>query len=103
MPAYVVTNPTKAPRVILLSGATHVLAPGASEPIDLPDNIAEDERTAGMEVAGGKITKDAPEGNGDNFDAMTDDELRDIIEDKTGDRPHPRTGREKLLAAARAV
>ena len=106
MPSYLVTNPTKAQRTILLSGASHVLAPGESKPIELPDNIAEDERTAGMEVSAVEAPSgDAsePEGEGDNFDAMTEDELRDFIEDNTGERPHPRTGRAKLLAAAREV
>lgn len=113
MPAYIVKNPTRAPRTILLTGASYTLAPGEEKEIDLPDNIAADERTAGMEVTGKNAPKEAPkeapkaepkpdEGE-DRFEGMEDDELRDFIEDNTGDRPHPRTGRAKLLAAAREI
>lgn len=108
MPAYIVKNPTRAPRTILLTGASHTLAPGEEKEIVLPDNIAEDERTAGMEVTGGKESKgEASQQNAgdgeDRFSDLSDDELRDFIEDNTGDRPHPRTGRAKLLAAAREI
>ena len=109
MPAYIVKNSTRAPRTILLTGASHTLAPSEEKEIDLPDNIAEDERTAGMEVTGGEAAKESPkeepkpdEGE-DRFEGMEDDELRDFIEDNTRDRPHPRTGRAKLLAAAREI
>ena len=37
----------------------------------------------------------------DSIDAMTDNELRDLIEDRDGERPHHKTGRDKLLAMAR--
>lgn len=111
MPAYIVKNPTRAPRTILLGTASHTILGGESKEIDLPDNIAEDERTAGMEVTGKNAPKEASkeepkpdEGEGeDRFENMTDDELRDFIEDNTGERPHPRTGRAKLLAAAREI
>lgn len=114
MPTYTITNPTRAPRTILLTGASHTVLAGESKEIDLPDNIAEDERTAGMTVEKDGKAKSEPEteveaetddsdaeAEGDRFDNMTDDELRDFIEDATGERPHPRTGRPKLLAAAR--
>lgn len=32
---------------------------------------------------------------------MSDNELRDLIEDRDGERPHHKTGRDKLLAMAR--
>ncbi len=33
-----------------------------------------------------------------DLDAMSDDELRDYVERMTGEKPHHRAGREKLLA-----
>ena len=113
MPLYTVTNPTRAPRTIILAGAGYAIAPGAtSQPLELPDNIAADERAAGMTVEAVGEAKSAPEpeadasepdAEGDKFDAMTDEALRDFVEDATGDRPHHRAGREKLLTLARAV
>ena len=44
---------------------------------------------------------DEEERKGDSIDAMTDNELRDLIEDRDGERPHHKTGRDKLLAMAR--
>lgn len=117
MPLYTIANPTRAPRTIILAGAGYAIAPGAtSQPLELPDNIAADERAAGMAVEAVGEAKAAPEpeavepddlsepkAEGDKFDAMTDEELRDFVEDATGDRPHHRAGREKLLTLARAV
>lgn len=37
------------------------------------------------------------------FESMTDDQLRDYIEKKTGARPHHRTGRDNLLNMAQGV
>ncbi len=37
----------------------------------------------------------------DQFDAMSDDDLRAFIKDRDGKSPHPRTGRDKLLKSAR--
>lgn len=34
-----------------------------------------------------------------DYDDLTDDQLRDMIEEKTGKRPHHKTGRAKLLEA----
>lgn len=42
-----------------------------------------------------------PETSEEAFDDMEDDQLRDFIEKRDGERPHPRTGRVKLLAAAK--
>lgn len=104
MPTYLVKNPTKAPRVILLGGAGHLVLPGQEKPIDLPDNIADDERTAGMDVSAVEAPSQRNAGDEeDRFSDLTDDELRDFIEDNTSERPHPRTGRAKLLAAAREI
>lgn len=36
-----------------------------------------------------------------DFDAMTDDELRQVVAEKEGRQPHPATGRDKLLAKAK--
>ena len=38
----------------------------------------------------------------DAFDDMPDDGLRDAVEDKTGERPHHRTSRAKLLEMLRS-
>lgn len=103
MPTYLVKNPTKAPRVILLGGAGHLVLPGQEKPLDLPEGIAADERKAGMEVSAVEAPKSEESEGDDRFDNMTDDELRDFIEDNTSERPHPRTGRAKLLAAAREI
>lgn len=37
----------------------------------------------------------------DSFADLSDNELRDLIEDRDGERPHHKTGRDKLLAMAR--
>lgn len=37
----------------------------------------------------------------DGLDARTDEELRELVKEQTGRTPHPATGRDKLLAAAR--
>ena len=37
----------------------------------------------------------------DQFTGLTDDQLRDHIEDKTDKRPHHKTGRDSLLELAR--
>lgn len=37
----------------------------------------------------------------DSFADLSDNELRDMIEDRDGERPHHKTGRDKLLAMAR--
>lgn len=103
MPTYLVKNPTKAPRVILLGGAGHLVLPGQEKPIDLPEGIAADERKAGMEVSAVEAPKGGESEGDDRFDNMADDELRDFIEENTSERPHPRTGRAKLLAAAREI
>lgn len=36
------------------------------------------------------------------LEAMTDDELREFVEDRTGKKPHPNAKRETLLDKARA-
>lgn len=38
----------------------------------------------------------------DDFDGLTDDELKAFLKERDGRTPHPNTGREKLLAQARA-
>lgn len=38
---------------------------------------------------------------GDKFDALSDDDLRIYLAGRDGKAPHPKTGRPKLLAAAR--
>lgn len=43
----------------------------------------------------------ASEADGDPIANMSDNELRDLIEDRDGERPHHKTGRDKLLAMAR--
>lgn len=48
-----------------------------------------------MKLAGWRVTADEPE-KADDVDA-TDEELRNFIQDRTGDKPHHRTGRETLV------
>jgi hypothetical protein len=44
-----------------------------------------------------------PEGADDTYAAMSEDQLRDEIEDKTGKRPHHNTGRDKLIEQHKAL
>lgn len=48
--------------------------------------------------------KQAASGLGtDSGDQFSDEQLRDIIKDVTGKAPHPKTGREKLIATFNAL
>lgn len=96
-------------------GRTVYLKPGETRDVDLAEDAAEQVgRLPFLKIewaSGGTIApvfqRLVAEDRGsviavptNPFDAMSDDELRAIVESKEGKRPHPKTGRAKLLARA---
>lgn len=117
--AYVkLTNTTTKERRAIYTAEGYVtIEPGQSKVVDVSDadlkankdyfksEKAEqsdaDEEEAVLETD--RINPPVPLENADGpYAGMSDEALRDMIEEKTGDRPHPRTGRAKLLDALRA-
>lgn len=117
--AYVkLTNTTdKERRAIYTSEGYVTIEPGQSKVVDVSDadlkankdyfkhekadQSEADEEEAVLETD--RINPPEPLPEADAYDGMSDEALRDMIEEKTGDRPHPRTGRAKLLDAVRAA
>ena len=80
-----VTNIDTGPRGIwLANGTLAMLDPGESCDLDIADG-----ETPGTWFTFDAVDPVAPE--------LTDDQLRDAVEAKTGTRPHHKTGRAKLL------
>lgn len=71
----------------------------AAEIEDLKARLAQYENVPQGDAQQDEIKADADEG-GKDIDDCTDDELRAYIEKQTGEAPHHRTGREKLLSQA---
>lgn len=102
-----ITNTSKAKQGLrLASGKVVWIDPGESKDIDyngkLPSALKSDGGKKVVEKAEDEPASDESE-EGDRFSDMTDDELRAFIEEETGDEPHHRTGRPKLLEMARKV
>ena len=82
-----VTNIDTGPRGIwLANGTLAMLDTGQSLDLDIADG-----ETAGEWFTFGESEAAAPEHE------LTEDQLRDAVEAKTGNRPHHKTGRAKLL------
>lgn len=113
-----ITNTSRATQGVHTTGGVSFIAPGASrnltiaahyvervqalsfltvEPTDLIDgNVYRgDGRSAGAPEVALTDTEEA-----ELVGAMTDDELRDYIERKTGKKPHHKAGHDKLVAQA---
>jgi len=117
--AYVkLTNTTDKDRRAIYTAEGYVtIEPGQSKVVDVSDADLEankdyfkhedadqsdaDEEEAVLETDRINPPVSLPEA--DAYDGMSDEALRDMVEEKTGDRPHQRTGRAKLLAAVRAA
>jgi len=102
-----IKNTSKAPQgVHTVRNVTYIRA-GATATLDvteeslariraLPFFKAEVEAPAAAEAVTTEVEAPA-----DAFDAMSNEELVDFIDARDGRKPHPATGREKLLAKAR--
>lgn len=88
-------NISAGPRGLYVGGSLTMVDPGATV-----DGVADQEAidvAAWFAPADGMI--DAPDSDNLVLDNLTDDELRDLIEQRTGKRPHHRAGRVKLIEA----
>ena len=102
-----ITNTSKAPQgVHTVRNVTYIRA-GATATLDVTEeSLARIRKLPFFKVADESAEAEAapaaPEASpADAFDAMSDDELRAFIEARDDRKPHPATGREKLLAKAR--
>jgi len=100
-----ITNTSKAPQgVHTVRNVTYIRA-GATATLDVTEeSLARIRELPFFTVADAPAEAPpvVPEASPvDAFDAMTDDELRAFIEARDDRKPHPATGREKLLAKAR--
>lgn len=103
-----ITNTSKAPQgVHTVRNVTYIRA-GATATLDVTDeSLARIRKLPFLKVvvdapAETETAPAAPDASPvDAFDAMSDDELRAFIEARDDRKPHPATGREKLLAKAR--
>lgn len=116
MPKVTLHNPRKAGRLVFVEGGSVHIPPGKSADVELTDAQIETEKKAGLEVEGASKSKSLvgekgsevfnPEqetDEGDKFDAMNDDELREYIEAETGDKPHWNAKEETLREKARSL
>lgn len=88
---YLATNEGKAARGLNTLAGKVWVRPGATVTVSLDDAQAERARRfVRLADAVGADTALAR-------DSLSDDELRDLIEQKTGKRPHHKTGRAKLI------
>jgi hypothetical protein len=93
MALFVLKNLTNSPQMV---GPYCVGARATSEPLELDDRMILAVRACGIfTVADGGAPQDA-------FDAMSDDELRELYEVVAGKKPHHKLGRDKLLETVRA-
>lgn len=113
-----VTNTTKDERRAIFTGEGYVtIEPGQSKIVDVDEADLKANKAFFKAEKADQADADADEvvletdrinppvalENADGpYAGMTDEALRDMVEEKTGDRPHPRTGRAKLLDALRA-
>ena len=93
MTKYILKNLTNSPQMV----AEHRIgARETSEPIEIDDRMILAVRATGIfTVADGGAPQDA-------FDAMSDDELRELYEVVAGKKPHHKLSRAKLLETVRA-
>jgi hypothetical protein len=94
MTQYILKNLTNSPQMV----AEHRIgARETSEPIEIDDRMVLAVKACGVFelTESGAATADA-------FDAMSDDELRELYEVVAGKKPHHKLGRDKLLETVRA-
>ena len=91
----ILKNLTNSPQMV---AGHRIQARGTSEPIELDPQTLKVVKASGLYA----ILDSAPEPTGDAYDDMTTDELKELYEVVTGEKPHHKTGRAKLLDAIRA-
>ena len=102
----ILKNLTNSPQMV---GPHRIPARGQSEPIELDARMLLAVKSSGLfailDDPTGPLDHDGdgkPGGSTDAFDQMSTDELKELYEVVTGEKPHHRTGRAKLLEAIRA-
>ncbi len=105
-----ITNTSRAPQGVWTADGLRFIQPGEALPLTVAADYIERVNalpflTVAGDVSQGSTPPPVPTVLSDAEeielnDAMTDDELRDMIERKTGKRPHHRMGRAKLIEAA---
>lgn len=100
MTQYILKNLTNSPQMV----AEHRIgARETSEPIEIDDRMVLAVRACGIfELSEPTSRKAEPAAAGDAFDAMSDDELRELYEVVAGKKPHHKLSRAKLLETVRA-
>jgi len=93
MALYILKNRTNSPQTV---AKVRIGARATTEPMDLDDaTFAAVDRSGLFDVTSADTPADA-------FDAMSDDELRELYEVVTGKKPRHKMGRAKLLETVRA-
>lgn len=94
MTKYILKNLTNSPQMV---AGHRIGARETSEPIEIDDRMVLAVKACGVfELSeSGAATADA-------FDAMSDDELRELYEVVAGKKPHHKLSRAKLLETVRA-
>lgn len=98
----ILKNLTNSPQVV---AGHRIPARGTSEPMELDAATERNVRACGLFSIVDPLDHDGdgkPGGSVDAFDQMSTDELRELYEVVTGRKPHPKTGRDKLLETVRA-
>lgn len=93
MTQYILKNLTNSPQNV---GKTRIGARATSEPIDIEAHLLPIVERSGLFQV---TPADQP---ADAFDAMSDDELRELYEVVAGKKPHHKLSRAKLLETVRA-
>lgn len=93
MTQYILKNLTNSPQNV---GKTRIGARATSEPIDIEAHLLPIVERSGLFQV---TPADQP---ADAFDAMSDDELRELYEVVKGKKPHHKLSRAKLLETVRA-
>lgn len=95
MTQYILKNLTNSPQNV---GKTRIGARATSEPIDIEAHLLPIVERSGLFQV---MPADQPAAE-DAFDAMSDDELRELYEVVKGKKPHHKLSRAKLLETVRA-
>lgn len=95
MAHYILKNLTNSPQTV---GKTRIGARATSEPIDIEAHLLPIVERSGLFQV---MPADQPAAE-DAFDAMSDDELRELFEVVKGKKPHHKLSRAKLLETVRA-
>lgn len=94
---YQATNTGKAARGLATMSGKRWIRSGETATVDLDETQAERARRF---VAIAPVAEEAPTVPNDaGYSRLTEDQLRDLIEQRTGKRPHHRAGRAKLIEA----